>query len=187
MAVAVADVSGKGAGASLLMASVRAWLRARAGSGSPAEVVASLNQFVLESTQLNKYVTLFYAELDPAARTLKYVNAGHVPPFVMNSEGGRSRLEEGGPVLGVIEGVVFEEGKVELKRGDLLAVVTDGVTEAEDSEGTQFGEPRVFDETGHSAGLSADEALSSLRQAVERWVGPVGCSDDLTLLMLKAP
>ena len=187
MAVAVADVSGKGAGASLLMASVRAWLRARAGSGSPAEVVASLNQFLLESTQLNKYVTLFYGELDPATRTLRYVNAGHVPPFVMNSEGGRSRLEEGGPVLGVIDGVVFEEGTVELKRGDLLAVVTDGVTEAEDSEGTQFGEPRVFEETGRSPGVSAEEALRALRQAVEKWAGPVGCSDDVTLLMLKAP
>ena len=87
----------------------------------------------------------------------------------------------------MIDGVVFEEGKVELKRGDLLAVVTDGVTEAEDSEGTQFGEPRVFEEAGRSPGLSADEALRSLRQAVERWAGPVGCSDDLTLLMLKAP
>ena len=186
MAVAVADVSGKGAGASLLMASVRAWLRARAGSGSPAEVVACLNQFVLESTQANKYVTLFYGELDPVARTLSYVNAGHIPPFVLSSDGGRARLGEGGPVLGVIEGAVYEEGRIELKPGDLVAIVTDGVTEAEDSEGRQFGEPRVFDEAGPALRLSADEALQVIRRAVETWAAPVGCSDDLTMLMLKA-
>ncbi len=174
------------AGASLLMASVRAWLRARAGSGSPAEVVASMNQFILESTQLNTYVTLFYGELDPAARTLNYVNAGHVPPFVMNSDGGRQRLEEGGPVLGVIDGAAYEEGKVDLSTGDLVAIVTDGVTEAEDPEGAHFCEPRVFEEAGRSLGLSADGALGALRRSVEAWAGAVGCSDDLTLLMLKA-
>ena len=87
----------------------------------------------------------------------------------------------------MIDGVVFDEGSVELKRGDLLAIVTDGVTEAEDTQGVQFGEPCVFEEAGRSPGLSADEALGSLRQAVEEWVGPVGCADDLTLLMLKAP
>ncbi|HEV7498662.1 MAG TPA: SpoIIE family protein phosphatase, partial [Vicinamibacteria bacterium] len=98
-ALAIADVSGKGAPASILMASVHASLRALAGSASPDQLMVRLNRFLFESTQDNKYVTLFYAELDPARRRLAYVNAGHVPPFWIGGARRRERLGAGGPVL----------------------------------------------------------------------------------------
>ena len=103
-ALAIADVSGKGAPASILMASVHASLRALAGSTGPEQLMARLNRFLFESTQDNKYVTLFYAELDPARRRLSYVNAGHVPPFWLRRRAApraaRRRRARAGPARG---------------------------------------------------------------------------------------
>jgi sigma-B regulation protein RsbU (phosphoserine phosphatase) len=114
LALVVADVSGKGTPASILMASLHASLRALAGSTGPARLMDRLNAFIFASTQANKYVTLFYAELDPAARRLSYVSAGHVPAFVWRGGGASSRLEVGGPVLGLLEDAAFEVGETSL-------------------------------------------------------------------------
>jgi sigma-B regulation protein RsbU (phosphoserine phosphatase) len=185
LALVVADVSGKGTPASILMASVHASLRALAGSAPPAVLMDRLNRFLYESTQANKYVTLFYAEVDPAARRLSYVNAGHVPPFWLGAGRGRERLLCGGPVLGLLEGVAFESEEVALQQGDVLAVVTDGVTESLSPADSEFGEERVFDALEHSRPASADEILTSLVAATHSWAGPAGCADDLTALVLK--
>jgi sigma-B regulation protein RsbU (phosphoserine phosphatase) len=186
LALGIADVSGKGAPASILMASIHASLRALAGSARPRDLAQRLNRFLYESTQPNKYVTLVYAELDPAARRLTYVNAGHVPPYLVSPQGGVSRLERGGPALGLIEDACYEEGRVELRPGELVAMVTDGVTEAESSRGEEFGDARVEATLSHAAGGGAREALQGLVEAVLEWAGSAGCSDDLTVLTLKA-
>jgi sigma-B regulation protein RsbU (phosphoserine phosphatase) len=186
LALAMADVSGKGAPASILMASVHASLRAVAGTAPPPALMERLNHFLYESTQPNKYVTLFYGELNPKRRRLTYVSAGHVPPFLLRAQGETVRLTDGGPVLGLLESAHFEVGEVALEPGDMLALTTDGVTEAQSPGDLEFGDSRVFDTLRAHARGSAREALDGLVGAVEAWSGPAGCSDDLTAMILKA-
>lgn len=185
LALAIADVAGKGTPASILMASVHAWLRALAGTASPDLLMERLSRFLFESTQDNRYVTLFYAELDADGRRVRYVNAGHVPPYLVAEDGSCRRLSQGGPVLGLLENVPYEVGEVGLCAGDLLAMVTDGATEALSAEDEEFGDERVLAVLRASARASAGDAVSALASAVTAWAGPSGCSDDLTVLVLK--
>ena len=185
-ALAVADVSGKGAPASILMASVHASLRALAGSARLDELMGRLNRFLLESTQANKFVTLFYAELDPAERRLAYVNAGHVPPFWVRPRARGERLATGGPVLGLLEDPTYETAEVQIAPGELVAMVTDGATEALSPDDEEFGDQRLRDLLAGAASERAEGVVRRVSEGVRAWAGPVGCSDDLTLLVLKA-
>jgi sigma-B regulation protein RsbU (phosphoserine phosphatase) len=169
-----------------MMASVHAWLRALAGSEPAARVLERLNRFVYASTETSRYVTLFYAELDPARSRLVYVNAGHVPPFLVRAGGREERLRCGGPVLGLLDEVTLEPGELTLEPGDLLVAVTDGVTEATDPAGLEFGDERVRQTLAALCGGGAAATLGALTGAVDRWTGPAGCSDDLTALILMA-
>jgi len=185
LALAIADVSGKGAPASILMASVHASLRALAGTDDPDRMMARLNRFLFASTQANKFVTLFYAELDPDTHCLRYINAGHVPPYHIGAEGSRGRLTLGGPALGLLDDVAFEVGEVGMKAGDLVAMVTDGATEALSPDEIEFGDERVLASLTAGGG-GAPEILQRLVGDVHVWTGAAGCSDDLTALVLKA-
>jgi phosphoserine phosphatase RsbU/P len=185
-AVAIADVSGKGPPASILMASVHASLRALAGSAAPRAMIGRLNRFLFESTQDNKYATLFYGELDLQARRFLYVNAGHVPPYLQRAAGPTDRLTVGGPVLGLIEDAAYEEGEATLCPGDLLAMVTDGATEALSPDDVEFGDERLAETVRGCGHESAPIALRQILEAARSWAGPAGCSDDLTALVLRA-
>jgi sigma-B regulation protein RsbU (phosphoserine phosphatase) len=184
-ALAIADVSGKGTPASLLMASLHASLRALAGTLEPTELMSRVNRFLCESTQDNRYATLFYGELNAGSRRLVYVNAGHIPPVLLRSGGGAERLTQGGPVVGLLEDARYETGTVELSHGDLVAMVTDGATEALSPGEEEFGDQRV-EEALRGGPRSAPELVASLREAVRAWTHPLGCSDDFTALVLKA-
>jgi len=186
LGLVVADVSGKGTPASLMMASVHAWLRATAGTARPTQVLERLNRFLYASTQTSRYVTLFYGELDPSCQRLAYVNAGHVPPYVRRRDGREERLTAGGPVIGLLDDVALEAGELALEPGDLLAVVTDGVTEALSPGGDEFGDERVRRALARSADQGATGALSALVAEVDAWAGTAGCTDDLTALILRA-
>ncbi len=186
LALVVADVSGKGTPASLLMASVHASLRALAGTADPAALMERLSRFLYDNTQAHRYVTMFYAELDPGARRVTYVNAGHVPPCLLRATGEEVRLTCGGPVVGLLEDVSFEVGTVDLWPGDVLAVVSDGVTEACTEDDREFGERRLFESLRSSGAGSADDVLGAIVDAVHAWTGPAGCGDDLTAVVLKA-
>jgi sigma-B regulation protein RsbU (phosphoserine phosphatase) len=186
LAVAIADVSGKGTPASILMASVHASLQALAGTAGPQALMERLNRFLFESTQPNRFVTLFYAELDPAARRLVYVNAGHVPPYRLARDGGAERLTLGGPALGLLDGTPYEAGEAPLEAGELVAMVTDGVTEAMSPDETEFGEERTLETLRRSGRRTAADTVRSLVAAVDSWRGAAGRSDDLTALVLKA-
>jgi sigma-B regulation protein RsbU (phosphoserine phosphatase) len=186
LAVVIADVSGKGTPASILMASVHASLRAMAGSARPTQMLERLNRFLYENTLQSRYVTLFYGELDPARGRLVYVDAGHVPPYLLRAGGRQDRLTIGGPVLGLLEDVALEAGEVELAHGDLLAVVTDGVTEALSPSGEEFGDERALRALTAVAAPGAAAALASLVGAVDAWTSTAGCTDDLTALILRA-
>jgi sigma-B regulation protein RsbU (phosphoserine phosphatase) len=186
LALVVADVSGKGTPASLMMASIHAWLQAMAGTARPTQVLERLDRFLHANTQTSRYVTLFYGELDPARRRLAYVNAGHVPPYLRRADGREERLTVGGPVLGLVDDVVLEEGELLLGPGDLLAVVTDGVTEALSPAGEEFGDERVRRVLAETAARGAAATLSAVVAAVDAWAGTAGCTDDLTALILGA-
>jgi sigma-B regulation protein RsbU (phosphoserine phosphatase) len=145
-----------------------------------------VNSFLFASTQANKYVTLFYAELDPAARRLVYVNAGHVPPYrVRGQDGGIDRLLSGGPALGLLEDASFEVGELFLEHGDVLGMVTDGVTEALSPDDEEFGDERASDVLRQARGETAEGLVRALVRTVDLWTGG-HCSDDLTALILKA-
>jgi serine phosphatase RsbU (regulator of sigma subunit) len=168
------------------MAGVHAWLRAVAGTAAPSVLMQRLNRFMLESTEAHRYVTLFYGELDPEQRRMVYVNGGHVPPFVLRSGGSRERLLEGGPALGLIEGARYDMGQVRLDAGDVLALVTDGVTESTSAGEVEFGDSAVFERLAAASGGGAEALLESVVDAAQAWSGGAGNADDLTALVLKA-
>jgi sigma-B regulation protein RsbU (phosphoserine phosphatase) len=187
LATVIADVSGKGTPASIMMASVHASLQAMAGSARPTEMLERLNRFLYDNSQPSRYVTLFYGELDPARRALAYVTAGHIPPYLRRADGRQERLRAGGPVIGLLEDVAFEAGEVTLAPGDRIAVVTDGATEAMDPHGDEFGDARVFAALSSvPADADAQATLAGVVAAVDGWTGEAGCTDDLTVLTLRA-
>jgi sigma-B regulation protein RsbU (phosphoserine phosphatase) len=185
LALVIADVSGKGTPASLLMASVHAFVHALAGTAAPAQVIERLNRFLLARTQTSRFVTLFYAELDAAKRRLAYVNAGHVPPYRVARDGTLRRLSEGGPALGLLAEASYDVGEVSLEPGDLVALVTDGVTEAMSPDDREFDDDRVCEALRRLSKASASDVLQGLVAAVDEWAGGGGFSDDLTAMILK--
>jgi sigma-B regulation protein RsbU (phosphoserine phosphatase) len=185
LALVVADVAGKGTPASLLMASAHAFVHAIAGTAPPSEVIERLNRFLVARTQTSRFVTLFYAELDPATHRLAYINAGHVPPFRVARDGTLRRLREGGPALGLLDDASYEVGEVRLEPGDLVAMVTDGVTEATSPDDREFDDDRVFEALRGLSKLSASHVLGGLVAAVKQWAGGSGFGDDLTASILK--
>ncbi len=186
LALVIADVAGKGTPASLLMATVHAFVHARAGTAALPQLIERLNRFLFARTQASRFVTLFYGELDVAEHRLAYVNAGHVPPYRVARDGTVSRLVEGGPALGLIAEGSYEVGETGLEPGDLVAMVTDGVTEAMSPDDREFGDDRVREVLQGLSGGSASAVLLGLVAAVNDWAGPGGFSDDLTALILKA-
>jgi sigma-B regulation protein RsbU (phosphoserine phosphatase) len=185
LALVIADVSGKGTPASLLMASVHASMQALAGTATPAEVIERLNRFLFGRTHANRYVTLFYAELDVPSRRLHYVNAGHVPPYRIASDGTVNRLVEGGFALGLFDEAVYEAGQVSLEPGDIVAMVTDGVTEANSPDDREFSDEQVCEAVRTLSGGSASQIKEGLVAAVNGWTGGTGSRDDMTVLILK--
>jgi sigma-B regulation protein RsbU (phosphoserine phosphatase) len=168
------------------MATTHAFVHALAGTAAPAEVIERLNRFLHARTQASRFVTLFYAELDVRERRLCYVNAGHVPPFLLARGGTLRRLGSGGPALGLLPDASYEIGETALEPGDLVAMVTDGVTEAMSPDERELGEDRVQETLRRVSRESADAALSALVAFVESWAASRGRSDDLTALIVKA-
>jgi phosphoserine phosphatase RsbU/P len=143
-ALCVADVAGKGFPAALLMSNMQAALKSLASESiSPSDLCTKLNGLMCSNTPLRKFVTCFYGDLDVLNRRLTFTNAGHNPPLLMSHNGECVRLEDGGPVLGAFDGSAYAERTVQLCSGDKLLLFTDGVTEARNAAGEEFGEQRL--------------------------------------------
>jgi sigma-B regulation protein RsbU (phosphoserine phosphatase) len=189
LAVAVGDVAGKGAPAALLMASLQASLRAQAAGGGTTgldTMINRLNSLICEITPASRFSTLFYAQYDPGSRELRYVNAGHNPPFLIRREGA-VRLVPCGLAIGLSRTAAYVERSVMLCPGDLLAAFTDGVTEAMNEEREDFGEERleaVLDGC-RLRGETAEEVVQAVRRSVEEHVRSAPQHDDLTLVVMR--
>lgn len=211
--LAVGDISGKGISAALLMATIHSAVRAyslegmpqlretaavgvAAGSAltlatdlaglelSPGLLLGLLNHQLYESTPAEKYATLFLGIYEGHNRTLTYSNGGHLPPIVMSMDGSVRRLDCGGTVVGLFDNMTYEQGSVQLHRGDIFMAYSDGVTEPENDYG-EFGEQRLVDLLRENRGLSLDRISELVTAAVDDWIGPGEQPDDVTLVLAR--
>lgn len=182
----VADVAGKGLPASLMMMKMQAHVQALAELKlEPADFVGRLNRSIAATCPKNRFITFCLAELDPATRVLRYSNAGHNPPLVVHPDGSVARLTEGGPVLGLLPRIGYAAGQVQLHPGDAVVMYSDGVTEAENEAGEEFGEEqllRVLATVRHSESV---EIIREISAAVQEWTAGAPASDDRTLVVMK--
>jgi serine phosphatase RsbU (regulator of sigma subunit) len=182
----IADVSGKGIPAALLMAGLQASIRSLAlPSLPPAELNRRLNEMLCRSTAAARYATLFFGFFDGRARTLTYSNAGHYPPIHLGADG-PIRLCAGGIPIGMMEDALYGEGKVELKAGDILALYTDGIIEAPGAGEEEFGERRLVEILTRLRGEDLAEIVRVVLEDLARWRGAVPQHDDVTLLLARA-
>ena len=182
--ICIADVSGKGMPAALLMSNLQAAVRGLSSlSVTPDILCRRLNSLIYRNTANDRFITFFYAHLDGPARRLAYVNAGHNPPFVLRADGSHGRLREGGTVLGVFDGLEYESGLAELLPGDRVVLFTDGVTEARNAADEEFGEARLLRTLEEHRALSADELQARILATVAEFSGS-RWQDDATLLVL---
>ncbi len=186
LAFTVADVSGKGVPASLLMASLQASLRAmKDRMTDPVAIIGRLNDVMCEITSSDKFATMFYGCVDLERNEVAYSNAGHFFPVVVREGGRVDVLDYSGLILGVKPGFPYETHKTKFKLGDMIVVTTDGVTEAENRAGELYGEERLHPFLAGMHGSSADEVRDAIVDEVERFSHPVGANDDLTILVVK--
>jgi phosphoserine phosphatase RsbU/P len=185
LAICIADVVGKGVSAALLMANVQAAVRAFANDEeSPAGVCGKVNRLLHENIATGKFVTFLYGILDGATRTFQYCNAGHLYPILV-SRGSVRMPEQGGAVLGVFPGWVYEDASMELRAGDRLLLFTDGITEASDRDGQEFEESGIASFATANSLLSATDLNSRLLAKVTTFCDAKFC-DDATLLVIAA-
>ena len=185
--IALADISGKGIFAALLMASLQATLRSHAGFdglAGTAELVARLNRHLFRNTSDDRYATFFYAVYDVAARTLTYTNAGHLAPFFVNGSNVQE-LSEGGTVVGLIEDCEFTQGTIKVEPGSLFVAFSDGLTEPENVYGEEFGVARLRDEVLRQRSLHPQPIAENLIAAAEQWAGTAEQADDITVVVAR--
>jgi predicted permease len=186
--IAVADIAGKGIAAALLMSAVQASLRVMTTEHDlpTSQLAAQMNRFLYASTATSSYATFFYGQLDFRSRRLCYVNAGHNPPYLVRRIDASVEITElsvGGTVLGLFPDVVYENGNIDLRPGDLLVAFTDGVTEALNVAGEEFGEERLKDLLRGAVHASAEEISSTLAHRIREWIAGTEQYDDVTFVI----
>ncbi len=186
LVVALGDVSGKGTGAALLMSSLHAAVRAQSQTiASISEIMGEINRYIYENSPLNKFVTLFYADLDPETGELCYSNAGHNPPILLRRSGEIVRLETGGLPIGVMPGSRYAEAAVLLEPGDVLVVYSDGISESVNEADEEFGDSRLTEVALKNLDRSASGIRDRVDEALSRFVGAAPPIDDMTLMIVK--
>jgi sigma-B regulation protein RsbU (phosphoserine phosphatase) len=185
--IVIADVSGKGVPAALLMAFLRASLRAASHIGyAPHVSMSKVNYLLWESIERNQFVTAFYGILDATNRTLAYSNAGHNPPLLLDTDG-KARFEErGGVPLGMFRDSRYYEYYATIDPGEIIVLYTDGVTEANNPAGEEYGRDRLVDAVRSCRDLSAREMIDFLHRELLEWTDGRGAHDDVTFFIVKA-
>lgn len=189
VAIAIADISGKGISAALLMASLQAALRSQLLSPdavrmSTAELVARLNKHLVRNTGEDRFATFLIAVFDTETRRLRYCNAGHLPGFCI-SEGKSMHLDVGGMVLGIVEDYPFQEGEVTVPGDAVFIAYSDGLVEPENAYGEEFGVSRLEGVSQRVRNASPKKIAASLMTAAEEWSGSPEQADDMTVIVAK--
>jgi phosphoserine phosphatase RsbU/P len=200
LGIAIGDVSGKGISAALLMASIRSALHGLTFSGtiSLARLIEGLNRIIYDSSTSNRFVTFFFGEYDPDTRTLDYVNAGHNAPVLLrptapgmdsfcNPESPCTvqRLETGGPVIGILTEVHYDQGRLQLYPYDTLIAFTDGISEAMTADYEEWGEERLIAAARKNNHRSAQDTVTRLIECADRFTAGAAQNDDLSVVVLK--
>jgi phosphoserine phosphatase RsbU/P len=177
----LADVSGKGTAAALLMSATRGMLRSLADTcSSPAETLSKLNQLMLEDFPSGRFVTLIYAILDPQNRTLKFASAGHLPPLFVEGDHARFLQSDAGTPLGLSKGG-FSESEINLTQGSQLVLYSDGITEAAGFDDEEYGPDRLREHV-----LKPHASGESILTDVRHYVNGAGLQDDATVIFVRA-
>ncbi|MGA8441871.1 MAG: PP2C family protein-serine/threonine phosphatase [Candidatus Sulfotelmatobacter sp.] len=186
IAVVIADVSGKGVAAGLLMPSIEVALRMDAPRfPSTNDLLHTFNNVVCQITGGDRFISLFYAKLCAQSRSLEYTNAGHNPPLLLRAGTDPNTLDKGGPVLGVLPNSDYESDTVDLRHGDILVLYTDGAVEAENPAGEQYSAIRLAKIVGLYSEQSASELVETIYGSITEFRGPNPLADDLTLVVVK--
>ncbi|HYG82700.1 MAG TPA: SpoIIE family protein phosphatase [Pyrinomonadaceae bacterium] len=186
LVVTLGDVSGKGTAAALLMSSLHAAVHAQAAShNSLAETISAVNNYLAENTPANRFVTLFYAELDPQTGGLSFINAGHNPPLIVHHAGTVENLAAGGLPLGIRQNAEYREGRTQLQPSDVLVIYSDGVSEAVSPQGEEFGTDRLYDVVARNLDASAAGIRDRIEAALTKWAQGTPAGDDITLVIVK--
>ena len=187
LVLVIADVAGKSVPAALLMATLQASLRTIAGEGVPvAELVTRLNRYASAySLDGRRFTTAVLAEYEPASRRLTYVNAGHNAPILRRENGTLEKLEAGGLPLGIKVDAAYETASLELRPGDALILFTDGVIEAFNESGEEFGNERWLATIRGLPDWNGHRSLKYLMERVDQFVGATRQADDITCLVFR--
>lgn len=186
LGIVIADVSGKGVGASLHMASLRASLHSEVHPDYNIDKMAEkLNNSVHRDTQINCFITFFYCELDQKTGQLEFVNAGHNPPIVINKKGEILRLESVGLCLGMFPDVEYKSQRITLNPDDVMVLYTDGITEGRNKENKEFEEEKLIKFLKKHTKLSAPDLLKDVFEEVDSFTSGVEQMDDMTLVIVK--
>ncbi len=182
----IADVEGKGVASALVMANLQATLRALVQHLHSLErIVGSVNDMILADTRAQKYLSMFVGLLDQRNRTFHYINAGHVPPAVLRSNGETIFLREGGMVVGIFPGVIYERGFTKLEPGDIFIGCTDGITEAMDVQSEEYGMARLVECVKRVRTLPAEQIVDAVLTDVDRFSRGGPHEDDRVIFILK--
>jgi len=190
IAIVIADVSGKGTPASLLMANIQSAVHSYLklydeSSFDLAKVTEKINELIYENTSAEKFITFFWGILDSENNTFEYINAGHNPPLILKKDN-IIQLTEGGFMIGILDfGISYEVGKINLENDDTIVFYTDGVTEANNLNGDEFGEERLSKVLQENKNNSTDIILDQVKHSVEEFSKDTAQYDDITLIVLK--
>jgi len=186
LVIALGDVSGKGTAAALLMSSLHAAIHAQTGSHDTlVETISAVNRYLADNIPPNRFVTLFYAELDPESGALSFLNAGHNPPLIVHAAGTVEQLASGGLPLGIKADADYREGRTHLQMGDVLVIYSDGVTEAASPNGEEFGPTRLYEVVSRNVDASAAGIRDRIESALTKFSQGTQAADDITLVIVK--
>lgn len=186
LVIALGDVSGKGTAAALLMSSLHAAIHAQTGSHDTlVETISAVNRYLADNIPPNRFVTLFYAELDPESGAVSFLNAGHNPPLIVHAAGTVEQLASGGLPLGIKADADYREGRTHLQMGDVLVIYSDGVTEAASPSGEEFGPTRLYEVVSRNVDASAAGIRDRIESALTKFSQGTQAADDITLVIVK--
>lgn len=186
LVIALGDVSGKGTAAALLMSSLHAAIHAQTGSHDTiVETISAVNRYLADNIPPNRFITLFYAELDPESGAVSFLNAGHNPPLIVHAAGTVEQLASGGLPLGIKADADYREGRTTLQLGDVLVIYSDGVTEAASPNGEEFGPTRLYEVVSRNVDASAAGIRDRIESALTKFSQGTQAADDITLVIVK--